>query len=119
VPYELVETTDHYYIVLELPGISSIKQVRVGCIVTDTGYEVSISGTKPSAVDVTEGSKETPNNTEHAVSKCTRHLGEQSWHGVVYGVFESQPECNYREGIFKMRLKKRSKRDESVHYLDF
>eukprot|EP00759_Apiculatamorpha_spiralis_P045710 PhF_6_TR4250/c1_g1_i1/m.5749 len=124
VPYELVETTDHYYIVLELPGVSSIKQVRVSCIVTDTGYDVSVSATKPSALDGSEAKSaldaaKVGGIVGGAPHQCTRRLGEVGWHGVVYGVFDGQPECNYREGIFKMRLKKRTVRNEAVTFKDF
>jgi len=116
VPYELVETKQYYYIALELPGVTSIKQVRVKCIVTDTGYEVCIVGTKPSAVEpppVVVEAKEKEKN------QCTRRLGDVSWNAVVCGVFDEQPECNYHEGIFKMRLKKRENRTEAIDFVDF
>eukprot|EP00760_Papus_ankaliazontas_P038673 PhM_4_TR9236/c1_g1_i1/m.72572 len=118
VPYELIETAEHYFVVLELPGVPSIKHVQVVCLVTDTGYEVSVTGSKPSAVDFSTQPKEMIVEGGGGAT-CTRRLGDVSWHGIVYGVYEGQPECNYREGIFKMRLKKRVERAEEITFSEF
>jgi len=106
---ELCETAAYYYIVLELAGVSSIAELKIKCERTTTGFEILVECTKSSVI------KEPILNS----AASTRKLGSISWHAHLQGVFESSPACNLRDGILKMRFKKREAKDAVVSIVDF
>jgi len=108
-PMEVVETDEYFYVALEIPGLSSIKDVKFELGMLQFGYEVKITAEVRSAV---EGDR-----VNEAISK--RIIGPISWQATIKGVFEGRPECNYKYGIWKMRLRKRSQKEEAVDLVDF
>eukprot|EP00759_Apiculatamorpha_spiralis_P015943 PhF_6_TR22392/c0_g1_i2/m.31774 len=108
-PCELAETSTFYYVVLELAGVPSASNVDVKCERTTTGYEIMVVCVKASAI------------REPIVNQGTlsRKLGKIEWHAHVQGVFDGTPECNVKDGILKIRMKKRNHKEENVAVVDF
>eukprot|EP00760_Papus_ankaliazontas_P027481 PhM_4_TR3359/c0_g1_i1/m.87506 len=110
-PLEVVETEDYFYIALEIPGLTSIRDIHFEFSMLQLGHLVTVTTEIKSAV----GEGVVP--MKQPISK--RLLGGVSWKAVVKGVFEGRPECNYKYGVFKLRLKKRSQKEEAVDLVDF
>ena len=134
-PLEFGENDGYYFIVLEVPGMvcaaeeddgaaassGSAEQTaaaaaspsnqprdneaRVNCSVSPTGYLITVSGTRTLA-------SLGPGVLPAEDPKCTRGLGPLRWMCDLKGVFERGPEFNCRDGILKLRFRKRRETKE-------
>lgn len=109
IPVELVETEKYFYLVLEVPGIAHVSQMDLQCDIAPNGYEVTFSADLTSAVE----------GPVLEMLKCTRRIGKTSWRCALRGIFGEQPECNLREGVIKMRFRKRLDRNQPIEVADF
>jgi hypothetical protein len=107
---EILEGKEFYYLALELPGVPDVESVKMTCEVTSTGLIVSVSTKKHSAVE----------GKALDAGKSTRVLGDVAWNATLTGVFvEGRPQCNCKDGILKMRFKKRPVAAQEVEAADF
>lgn len=107
--YEIVETDEYYNITLEVPGLHASKAFKSKFSLTQFGYHVSVSTTVPSLVDTMSAT----------VIKCTRRVGDMTWVAEVRGVFDGKPEVNYKNGLYKMRFRKKVTVDADAADTDF
>lgn len=140
IPYEAVDEAEgevqFYNIALELAGVRFSSDITANCLKTLTGYDLSISADKRSAfksVAAAAPPPPPPPPEAHAASETEQHnqqkkngstlsnrkLGKLEWKAHVTGVFEGAPQMALVDGVLKIRIKKRTHKNEAFVLVDF